>query len=90
MNEDVRFLERFRNRLKRLIEKERAACGCATQAVVRLAKKIRMSRASIYRVLNGYGDVQVKAVSDRAVIRLALGTVRLAEKFRSRRAAMTA
>lgn len=67
-----RILERFRGRLARLVEKERRAHGCATTAIKRISAKIKMSPASIYRTLNGYGDVQIKAHQYMALIMVSM------------------
>lgn len=73
--------ERIRSRLKRLVEKERQMCGCAKAAISRIARKVHMSPASIYRLVNGYGEVQVKAVSQVALIMVSLGTSKVAARF---------
>ena len=75
--------EKLRGRLKRLVEKERTAVGCATKAIKNIAKRVFMSPASIYRAVNGYGDVQFKAVSQTAIVMHSVGIVKAASKFRT-------
>lgn len=82
-----KILERFRNRLKRVVEKERRICGCATSAMKRIARKIEMSPATLYRVVNGYGEVQVKAHQYMALLTYTLGSSKLAARFRNGRKA---
>jgi hypothetical protein len=49
-----RLKERFRSRLKRWIEREKAEVGCAVLATKRVAKKVGMSVAGIYRIVGNY------------------------------------
>lgn len=65
--------ERFRNRITRLVAKQRAELGCATLAVKRVASKLHMSPATIYRIMNGYGEVRVEARHYVAVLMLSFG-----------------
>jgi hypothetical protein len=61
MSLGAKIADKFRKRLTRWVENERKICGCATQAVKRVAGKLKMSPATVYRAMNGYGDVQIKA-----------------------------
>lgn len=63
-----RILDRFRKRLGRLVEKERHLTGCAATAIKRVSSKLKMSPATIYRAMNGYGEVQIKAHHYAALI----------------------
>jgi hypothetical protein len=56
-----RVMERFRKRLARWVEKERAAVGCADVAIKRVASKLGMSAMGVRRVLGRYGSVKVQA-----------------------------
>ena len=76
-----RVLDRFRSRLVKLVEKERQACGCAKSAMSRIARKIQMSQASLYRVVNRYGDVQVKAHQYMALLVVVFGSKARRSKF---------
>jgi hypothetical protein len=49
-----RLKERFRSRLKRWIEREKSELGCAALATKRVAKKVGMSVAGIYRIVGNY------------------------------------
>jgi DNA-binding phage protein len=77
--------EKLRARLKRLVEKERQQLGCAKAAISKIARHVFMSPASIYRAVNGYGDVQFKAVSQTAILMLSLGITKAAARMKSKR-----
>lgn len=47
-----RLKDRFRSRVKRWIERERAAVGCAKLAMKRVASQLGKSPAWVYRVVN--------------------------------------
>ena len=70
--------DKFRKRLVRWVEKERHVCGCATQAVKRVAGKLKMSPATVYRAMNGYGEVQIKAHHYATLLMHTLGIVKAA------------
>lgn len=78
--------DKFRARLKRLVEKERQQIGCATLAVKRVASKLKMSPATLYRAMNGYGEVQIKAHHYVELLKHSLGIVKAAaSRMKARR-----
>jgi hypothetical protein len=78
MSLGAKIAEKFRKRLTRWVEKERKVCGCATQAVKRVAGKLKMSPATVYRAMNGYGEVQIKAHHYIELLRHSLGIAKAA------------
>lgn len=50
----ARMKEKFRARLARLVEKERAAVGCAKTAMANVSSKVGLSVISIYRIVNNH------------------------------------
>jgi PII-like signaling protein len=88
MSLGAKIMQRFRKRLTRWVENERRVCGCATQAVKRVAGKLKMSPATVYRAMNGYGEVQIKAHHYAALLMHSLGIVKAAaSRMRSKRTA---
>lgn len=82
--------DKFRKRLTRWVEKERRVCGCATQAVKRVASKLKMSPATVYRIMNGYGEVQIKAHHYAELLMHSLGIFKAAaSRLRAKRHAPT-
>lgn len=82
----TRMRERFRVRLARFVEKERARRGSAKEAMAAVSRKIGLSAVSIYRIMNGYAKpVKVEDHHHAALLMHSLGIVRMAEKIRARR-----
>ena len=83
----ARMKEKFRARLARLVEKERAAVGCAKVAMANVARKVGMSVISIYRVVNNHPKpVKVEAHHHAALLMHSLGIIQAAAKrMRSKR-----
>lgn len=82
MSLELRTKERFAKRLARFVEKERAAIGCAKTAVKNVARKVGLSAVNVYRAMNGYGPVTIKAHHYAALLMLSLGSSKVAAKFR--------
>ena len=80
----ARVTERFRNRLIKLVEKKRRETLCAKTAIADVARKVGMSPVNVYRVMNGYGSVTIKAHHHVALLMLTFGgaATGLASKFR--------
>lgn len=87
----ARMKEKFRARLARFVEKERAAVGCAKTAMANVARKVGMSVISIYRVVNNHPKpVKVEAHHHAALLMHSLGIVKAAAaRMKARRHAPT-
>jgi hypothetical protein len=69
MSLEDRMLGRFAKRLGRFVQKERERFGgCAKKAMQSVAAKLGMSPVKVYRAMNGYGPVTVKAHQYAALI----------------------
>jgi hypothetical protein len=60
MNLAERMRERFRARLKRQVDHERAALGCMALAMKKVGSRIGLSVMAIKRVIGRYGGVKVQ------------------------------
>lgn len=76
----ARIAEKFRNRLSRAFGKERQSTGCAETAMKRISSKLGMSKASLYRAMNGYGEVQIKAHHYVALLMVTFASRRAAKR----------
>lgn len=82
-----RMKEKFRVRLARFVEKERAAVGCAKVAMANVARKVGMSVISLYRVMNNHPKpAKVEAHHHAALLMHSLGIVKAAaSRMKARR-----
>lgn len=87
----TRMREKFRSRLARFVEKERAAVGCAKTAMANVSRKIGLSVISLYRVMNNHPKpVKVEAHHHAALLMHSLGIFKAAaSRLRAKRHAPT-
>jgi DNA-binding phage protein len=87
----ARMKDKFRSRLVRFVEKERAAVGCAKTAMANVARKVGMSVISLYRIMNNHPKpVKIEAHHHAALLIHTLGIAKAAaSRMRSKRHAST-
>lgn len=79
MSLEPRIKEKFAKRAARFIEKRKAQLGCAKAAMADVARKLGMSVASLYRVVNNHPKpAKIQAHHYAALVMHSLGIVKAA------------
>lgn len=87
MSVETRIREKFKARAARYVEKRKAQLGCAKTAMADVARKVGMSVASLYRVINNHPkQAKIQAHHHAALLMHTLGIVKAAaSRMRSKR-----
>jgi DNA-binding phage protein len=79
MSLEARTKEKFAKRAARFIDKRKAQLGCAKAAMADVARKVGMSVASLYRIVNNHPKpAKIQAHHHAALLMHTLGIVKAA------------